>query len=197
MNAHSMTPCTPQDDVHSEVFLKTFSFFCVLLDKGCAFSSHADFPDSSDTVLQENNPVIVKSDDECDHRCKMVKCCGWLILLYDKYNQPYIKCSMHSQDTENAHLFLRNLQEFDMLYLEDHSAIYLYIETYMKSLGIGPLAPCAFVALCSEQKQVYSHPYAPASPHHQDSSFNYSVSPISPIVARLETCQCNSSLPLT
>ena len=67
------------------------------------------------------------------------------------------RCSMRSSETENAHLFLRNLQEFDVLYLkallEGNSAIYLRIETHAKSLGIGPLAPCTFAASCCEQKQ--------------------------------------------
>ena len=94
-NGHSTKPCTPQDDTHSEVFLKTFGFFCALKDKGCAFSSHADFSGSSDSVLQDNDHVIVESNDESNEpscrRCRVAKCRGRLVLLYDKYNQPYIK----------------------------------------------------------------------------------------------------------
>ena len=90
-----MKPCTPQDDVHSEVFLKTFGFFCALKDKGCAFSSHADVSGFSDSILQENDHAIVEFDDDSDEpgcRCrKVAKCRGRLVLLYNKYNQPYIK----------------------------------------------------------------------------------------------------------
>ena len=68
----------------------------------------------------------------------------------------HLRCSKRPADTENAHLLLRNLQEFDILYLsallEGNSGWYLCVENHAKSLGIGPLAPCTFAASPNEQK---------------------------------------------
>ena len=46
----------PTDNAHMEVFHKTLGFYCTLVEKGCVFSSVANFPDSGDMVKQENNP---------------------------------------------------------------------------------------------------------------------------------------------
>ena len=67
-----------------------------------------------------------------------------------------IRCSKRSSGSKRPHLLLRNLQEFDTPYLRvllsGDSDWYLRVENYVKSLGIGPLAPCVFAASPNEQK---------------------------------------------
>ena len=81
---------SPTDDAHVEVFQKTLAFYCALIAKGCVFSSAVDFPDSSDTIEQENNPPL-DADDESLKKRKVPNCYGSLELKYDSYNQPYIQ----------------------------------------------------------------------------------------------------------
>lgn len=126
-------------------------------------------------IEQENNhPVDVDGEllKNC-HKHKVPNCYGALELKYDGYNQAYrqyvfpfffchaaclqySRCSRCSPDSLDAHLLLRNLQEFDIPYLcallEDNSKWYLHVENHPKSLGIGPLAPCSFAASSIEQK---------------------------------------------
>ena len=90
------TSYSPTDNAHVEVFHKTLGFYCALVEKGCAFSLVADFPDSSDTIEQENNPPgdAEGVDDElprsnCKRKARM--CIGELELKHDDYNQPYIQ----------------------------------------------------------------------------------------------------------
>ena len=68
----------------------------------------------------------------------------------------HLRCSKCPVDTDNVHLLLCNLQEFDIPYLcallEGDSGWYLQVENHAKSLGIGPLAPCTFAASPNEQK---------------------------------------------
>ncbi|KAF8833986.1 hypothetical protein BDN67DRAFT_915867, partial [Paxillus ammoniavirescens] len=145
------TARTPQDDAHREVFLKTIGFYCALVDKGCAFSSTTDFPDSSDTIQQENDTLDDAENNNIDHarssrrKHKVPRCHGQLVLKFDNFHQPYIQCSNRSPGMERAHLLLRNLQEFDISYLhsllDNDSTMYLCIENFAKSLRIGPLAP--------------------------------------------------------
>ena len=80
------------DDAHVEVFNKTLAFYCALVEKGCAFSSAVDFPESSDTIEQENDPLLdVEELPTNPRRRKTYKCNGRLELQYDNYNQPYIQ----------------------------------------------------------------------------------------------------------
>ena len=75
-----------------EVFHKTLAFFCALSEKRCAFSSADDFPESSDTIEQENDPPLdVEELLMNNRRCKAQKCRSQLELWYDNYNQPYIQ----------------------------------------------------------------------------------------------------------
>ncbi|KAF8545872.1 hypothetical protein OG21DRAFT_1528201, partial [Imleria badia] len=99
------------NNAHMEVFHKTLAFFCALSKKGCAFSSANDFPESSDTIEQENDPLLVAEElpmNNCRHKAH--KCHGQLKLRYDNYNQLYIQCSQQPQDSENVHLLLHNLR---------------------------------------------------------------------------------------
>ncbi|KAF8835761.1 hypothetical protein BDN67DRAFT_984400 [Paxillus ammoniavirescens] len=111
------TAHTPQDDAHHKVFLKTIGFYCALVDKGCTFSSTTDFPDSSDTIQQENNTLDNAENDNIDHtrsschKRKVPRCHRRLVLKFNNFHQPYIH------------------------------TMYLHIENFAKSLGIGPLAP--------------------------------------------------------
>ena len=56
-----------------------------------------------------------------------------------------------------AHLVIRNLNEFDMVYLQalfdnDLERI-LQIEHKARGLGYGPLVPCNYIVACREQKE--------------------------------------------
>ncbi|KAG9309526.1 hypothetical protein JVU11DRAFT_10503 [Chiua virens] len=153
---------SPTDNAHVEVFHKTLGFYCALIKKGCAFSSADDFPDSSDTVKQENKSPLALCTKELSMRKRRTpKCNSRLELLYDGYNQPYIQCSQHLINPTRAHLLLRNLQEFDTNYLHalllGDSTCYLHTENVFKTLGVGPLAPCTFAASPSEQKSNCPH----------------------------------------
>ena len=80
-----------------------------------------------------------------------------LCVVQHAYNK-HSRCSKRSPDSpdHDAHLLLRNLQEFDIPYLrallENDSKWYLHVESHAKSLGIGPLAPCTFAASPVEHK---------------------------------------------
>ena len=75
-----------------EVFHKTLAFFCALIEKGCAFSSVDDFPQSSNIIEQENDPPLDGEEFPTgNRRRKANKCSGRLELRYNKYNQPYIQ----------------------------------------------------------------------------------------------------------
>ena len=94
--ASHATSHMPTDDAHMEVFNKTLGFFCALIEKGCAFSSVTNFPDSSHTIEQENissaDPEDVGGESQNNSRKRKVrKCHGLLELRYDTYNQPYIQ----------------------------------------------------------------------------------------------------------
>lgn len=94
MTASRSAVSSPADDAHVEVFHKTLAFFCALTEKGCAFSSAVDFPESSDTVEQENEPLAHADAEELPmnpRRRKARKCRGQLELRHDNYNQPYIQ----------------------------------------------------------------------------------------------------------
>ncbi|KIK96520.1 hypothetical protein PAXRUDRAFT_138246 [Paxillus rubicundulus Ve08.2h10] len=97
-------------------------------------------------------------------KCKVPRCCGRLVLKFNNFHQPYIQCSNCSPGMGRAHLLLHNLQEFNILYLcpllNNDSTMYLCIENFAKSLGIGLLAPCTFAASPSEQKSD-CHTYLP------------------------------------
>ncbi|KIK79500.1 hypothetical protein PAXRUDRAFT_16302 [Paxillus rubicundulus Ve08.2h10] len=91
------TTRTPQDDAHREVFLKTIGFYYALINKGCAFSSTTDFPESSDTIQQENDTLDNAENDNIDdaqssrHKCKVPRCRGRLVLKFNNFHQPYIQ----------------------------------------------------------------------------------------------------------
>lgn len=84
---------TPIDNAHAEVFNKTLGFFCALIEKGCSFSSVVDFPESSDTIQQENDVADAEIIDDSlrSRKHKSRKCHGRLELRHDGYNQPYIQ----------------------------------------------------------------------------------------------------------
>ena len=91
MASHATTSSLT-DDAHMEVFNKTLAFYCALVEKGCAFSSTVDFPESSDTIKQENDPPLDVEELPTNPRWrKAYKCNGRLELQYDNYNQLYIQ----------------------------------------------------------------------------------------------------------
>ncbi|KAG2137941.1 hypothetical protein DEU56DRAFT_736613 [Suillus clintonianus] len=152
----------PASAADQELFEKTLAFFVALCLRGCS-PSHADGHDN-DTNLAGDDTADTVDDFEgltADHR-QLVKtrCNGKLIMHFDAYNQPFIRCSLYSR-TSRSHLFIRNLQESDTRYLQallnDDRCIIAECEQLAKSRGYGPLMPCSFVTSPSSQKQVCPH----------------------------------------
>ncbi|KIJ26158.1 hypothetical protein M422DRAFT_272789 [Sphaerobolus stellatus SS14] len=60
-----------------------------------------------------------------------------------------------------AHLFIRNLNEFNLEYLQalfsNILSLFLIIEKEARKLGYGPLLPCDFVSATRDQKELCSH----------------------------------------
>ncbi|KAG1727710.1 hypothetical protein EDB19DRAFT_1857471 [Suillus lakei] len=141
---------TSEDTAEREVFLKTISFFCALKEKGCTLSLE-------DGILECESADLSEYDDDADIEGKFDRiarasrrpqkhkaCKGALVLVFDKFNQPLIRCK-HFLPSQRAHLVLRNLQEYDIPYLralldDDQQQIHVF-ETRAQSFGYGPLVP--------------------------------------------------------
>jgi hypothetical protein len=72
-------------------------------------------------------------------------------------NQLLFRCE-HRKRGHQAHLYLRNLQEIDTVYLEalfcnDWEVISRY-EMQAQAAGFGPMAPCSFICSRREQKML-------------------------------------------
>ncbi|KAF8583185.1 hypothetical protein K439DRAFT_1507081, partial [Ramaria rubella] len=86
---------------------------------------------------------------------KANQCHRRLIFHRNIYRQPFIQCEKCHKGHQ-AHLVLRNLNEFDITYLEallnGDLDIILHYEKAAQRDGYGPLAPCNSVAAPREQK---------------------------------------------
>ncbi|KAF8589348.1 hypothetical protein K439DRAFT_1612787 [Ramaria rubella] len=85
------------------------------------------------------------------------QCKGCLNFCRNLYQQPFIQCEKRRKG-HRAHLILRNLNEFDIPYLQallnnDLSMICSYKEAAFLD-SYGPLAPCHSVAAPREQKEL-------------------------------------------
>ncbi|KAF8590817.1 hypothetical protein K439DRAFT_1657169 [Ramaria rubella] len=171
----------PQKSRHDspgcEVFLKTLAFYCAIIEHGCPFSSESEsfqsesvdgstelpgrFPQNLDEESEEDSESESDGDDYellLDIRARhgpKHHCNGHPILRYDQYRKPFIQCERRRKGYK-AHLILRNLNEFDMEYLqallENDAETVATHEINAKNAGYGPLAPCNFVAAPREQK---------------------------------------------
>ncbi|KAF8576151.1 hypothetical protein K439DRAFT_1623060 [Ramaria rubella] len=137
----------PQKSHHDspgrEGFLKTLAFYCVIIKHDCPFSSR--FPQN----LNEESEEDLESESDGDdyellldigaHHGPKHHCNGHPILRYDQYRKPFI------QKGYKAHLILRNLNEFDMEYLqallENDAETMATHEINAKNARYGPLAP--------------------------------------------------------
>ncbi|KAH7903935.1 hypothetical protein BJ138DRAFT_1019827 [Hygrophoropsis aurantiaca] len=156
------------NSAEKEVFMKTFAFYCALRDKGCAFESDDSFSSQADDPSPDYVDADANSDNDTNFGCisasrrpaKDNKCKGKLVILVDKYQQPFIQCQFRSQ-SHRHHLVLRSLQEYDTQYLrallENDTMHISEHKNNAKRGGYGPLVPCTFVASPVEQKQRCSH----------------------------------------
>ncbi|KAF8584865.1 hypothetical protein K439DRAFT_1616360 [Ramaria rubella] len=153
----------PQKSHHDspgrEVFLKTLAFYCVITKHGCPFSSR--FPQNLDEESEEDLESESDGDDYellldiRAHHSPKHHCNGHPILRYDQYRKPFIQCKRHRKGYK-ANLITRNLNEFDMEYLqallENDAETMATHEINAKNARYSPLAPCNFVAAPREQK---------------------------------------------
>ncbi|KAG1862305.1 hypothetical protein F4604DRAFT_1657854 [Suillus subluteus] len=144
----ALRPRGPAGTADQELFEKTLAFFVALCLRGCSPHSPTDGHNNNSTA----NTDIVEDIKK--------KCNGRLVMHFDAYNQPFIRCSLHSR-IARSHLFIRNLQESDTCYLQalldDDRHIITKCEQLAMSRGYGPLMPCSFVTGPSSQKQVCPH----------------------------------------
>ncbi|RDB26058.1 hypothetical protein Hypma_006546 [Hypsizygus marmoreus] len=149
-----------------EIFMRTLAFFCLLSEKGCSFDADIDGDEfqlgSEDVQLDPE----LDSDSDSDAGAQInvraplrpkERCNGKLGLFTNQYGRSSVRCRFRTKE-DPAHLILRNLDEFNLLYLQalfenDHDQILRY-EVTAKAQGYGPLFPCSFSAAPSAQKQL-------------------------------------------
>jgi hypothetical protein len=91
--------CLPfEDNAKREVFLKTFAFFCSLLDHGCAFMASCehigeDHDDSEGNIAISSTVELVNHDWDAaqDPLPSTNVCRGKLVMRVDKFNRRYIQ----------------------------------------------------------------------------------------------------------
>ncbi|KAF8516406.1 hypothetical protein BU17DRAFT_67419 [Hysterangium stoloniferum] len=162
-------------DATKEVFLKTLAFFCALQENGCLFNLESDLSsndyeeDSDQCGSASRNDRNSKAGDlysvlRDSRACtsKYSTCDGQLIFIRDSNNHSKIqlinwRCEKYGKGYR-AHLVLRNLNEFNIGYLEallcnNKREIQQYEEAASRD-GYGPLAPCNFLAAVRDQKEL-------------------------------------------
>ncbi|KIJ32919.1 hypothetical protein M422DRAFT_265259 [Sphaerobolus stellatus SS14] len=100
-----------------------------------------------------------------DTRCytassNLPKCKGKLIFRKNDFDQSFIQCE-NRRKGHKAHLIIRNLNEFNLEYLQalfsNNLSLILTIEKEARKLGYGPLLPCDFVLATRDQKELCPH----------------------------------------
>ncbi|KAF8990580.1 hypothetical protein BDQ17DRAFT_1433679 [Cyathus striatus] len=152
------------------IFEKTLAFFCAVKEAGCSFDQRSDVEldyGGSDSAISEcsfdcdqDAPLVKITLNKSRKRRTASLCKGNMVIVYNKYNQPRLQCQYRT-NSNHDHLLLRNIQEFDISYLEallsnDKVRIKHY-EQRAYEKGYGPLVPCMFQASPSEQKQCCPH----------------------------------------
>ncbi|KIJ41787.1 hypothetical protein M422DRAFT_255099 [Sphaerobolus stellatus SS14] len=166
---NSGTQETP--DVWQEVFQKTLALFCAIQESGCPFSAEtSNFLEYSGPSEEEQDDFNI-SNAPCAQRLYEVlrdghaqekdcqKCDGRIVFARDRFHQPFFQCE-HRKQGHQAHLYLRNLQEIDTIYLEalflnDWPTISSY-ERQAQAAGFEPLVPCTVICSAREQKMLCS-----------------------------------------
>ncbi|KIJ38133.1 hypothetical protein M422DRAFT_259286 [Sphaerobolus stellatus SS14] len=160
------------DSAEREVFMKTLGFFCSLLQNGCLFNPEIDQCDSDDEAEDDDYDGIFEDTGHgsespsvlyevlCDIRSikqDVPRCKGKLVFRKDNFGHSFIQCEKRRKGHQ-AHLIIRNLNEFNLEYLhalfEDNLPIILEFEKQAAAAGYGPLFPCSFVSSTREQKEL-------------------------------------------
>ncbi|KIJ50328.1 hypothetical protein M422DRAFT_245581 [Sphaerobolus stellatus SS14] len=174
-NSLPSTPSPPSQettDAWQEVFQKTLALFCAVQESGCLFSSESLLLEAEGSLIEENEDVLDIGTvpaaeqlyeilrDRCAQEKDSSQCKGCILFCRDKYYRPFLQCE-HRKRGEQAHLFLRNLQEIDGVYLEalfhNNISIILQYEQYAQVAGFGPLTPCTALFSPQEQKMLCSN----------------------------------------
>ncbi|KAJ7788049.1 hypothetical protein B0H14DRAFT_2398806 [Mycena olivaceomarginata] len=149
---HPLAPALQLDaiaDAKKEIFVKTLGLYCVLAEKGCAFDLRSDDSDS------ETHTKVIR--DSRRKKTSRSFCKGKLEMCFDEYQRSFIQCE-HRKNTDKAHLILRTLDEFDIIYLhallKNDSKVIDEREELARQFGYGPRAPCSFTASPSAQKEL-------------------------------------------
>ncbi|KAF8576274.1 hypothetical protein K439DRAFT_1367727 [Ramaria rubella] len=132
-------------DAPREVFLKTLAFYCVLREHGCPFEAEVSSCANEECSPGSHNDHETMGDYFEQAADMHKQCKGCLNFCQNLYQQPFIQCEKHRK-SHRAHLILRNLNKFDIPYLQallnnDLSMIHSYEEAAFLD-GYGPLAPC-------------------------------------------------------
>ncbi|KAJ7883219.1 hypothetical protein B0H14DRAFT_2565011 [Mycena olivaceomarginata] len=147
----SSKPAFAVDAAAKEVFDNTLAFFCTLLEKGCAFD-----PETGDVEFA----ALSDSDSDSDSETSGADLSD--IPLRSRKRPRDVTTAgnlCEERSTKNrVHLFLRNLNEFEVPYLRalltDDAVLIRQYEESAKTLGYGPLSPCPFTAPPYAQKQL-------------------------------------------
>lgn len=88
-------PLVPfEDNAKREVFLKTFAFFCSLMEHGCAFMASLECVSLDDDTDDVSSMASAAIDDEYNatrHSSHVNSCQGKLVMRVDIFNQHYIQ----------------------------------------------------------------------------------------------------------
>ncbi|KIJ39135.1 hypothetical protein M422DRAFT_258014 [Sphaerobolus stellatus SS14] len=138
------------DSAQHEVFMKTLGFFCALMQNGCLFNPEVEEDEDEDSEDEEDTPesTLLFYESLSDIRSRkpgdIQKCDGKLVFKQDEFGHPFIQCE-NRQKGHQAHLIIRNLNEFNLEYLRalctDELATIMDIEEKAGREGYGPLIP--------------------------------------------------------
>ncbi|KIJ43706.1 hypothetical protein M422DRAFT_252950 [Sphaerobolus stellatus SS14] len=168
-SVNSGTQETP--DAWQEVFQKTLALFCAIQESGCPFSAEtSNFLEYSGPSEEEQDDFNISNAPSAQRLYEILrdghaqekdcqKCDGRIVFARDRFHRWFLQCE-HRKQGHQAHLYLRNLQEIDTIYLEalfldDWPTISSY-ERQAQATGFGPLVPCTVICSAREQKMLCS-----------------------------------------
>ncbi|KIJ37989.1 hypothetical protein M422DRAFT_259375 [Sphaerobolus stellatus SS14] len=153
-------------DAWQEVFQKTLALFCAIQESGCPFAAEVSAEDIIPESPSEDSEIssipaaqllYETLHDSCACEKDELQCPGKIVFCRDSFHRPFLQCE-HRKKGHRAHLYLRNLQEIDSVYLEalfcgNMETIRKYEEQAYAG-GFGPLVPCDVVCSAREQKSL-------------------------------------------
>ncbi|KZV94685.1 hypothetical protein EXIGLDRAFT_822529 [Exidia glandulosa HHB12029] len=145
------------NDAEKQLFLKTFAFFCALLNRGCTFSparADSDELGGQDTGSLDCEDYAAENDCIGSRTPARSRCSGSLRLFSNDSGKYFVSCSLRSAGS-HGHFFLHGVEQYDVQYLRalfsgDNEAP-LPWEQRAAQGGYGPLVPCNRVASASSQ----------------------------------------------